>query len=482
MNCAVLLLPLLLSLQDETETVRQELLAGVAQGNPQVIEKAVERLLPLPPARSPAILVEAYERAVQTLKELDKERVKWEKHVEEHRERWEGKVFKGNTIEHIRGRDNLAATNARIAALQLWYPRLLAALSRLPQGADLVPLLQRNDWYVRAHAVAALARSAPKELLALAEREKEPGVRVALADALARAEGRTLLESWLQDASWPVRVATARALGAVRDRRSAGPLIAALRGADGRVRQEINEALKAVTGVDKHGVWDAWNEWWTLNREAFLAGTYAPKASERAEDKGGSTFYGVRVHSTKILFILDVSSSMLEKAQWMPGNGADRPKGDRCLDVAQFELKQILRALPATTDFNILLLHRESTLLFEKAGRGRGSIDKAAKFIDGVQILDGTDIFASLRRGYGLSGGTEPNSPVSGAGFDTIYVISDGVASSGILDTALMVERLAELNRFRRIAVHGIGVSPPYHGEDLLRQLAAATGGSYVRR
>ncbi|GEM_PF-5846877 len=477
-----MLLALLLA---QEAVVRKALLEAVTQANPSAIERQVSLALPLKEA--PALLADAYDRAVQTIKELEKERARWEKGMEEHRGRWEGNTWKGDSTEFVKARDNHAAAVRRLDVLRLWYPRLLGALPKVADAATpwLSQLLQRADWYVRAHAVVALSGRPDefKTLLEHAGKERNPGVRAALAEALSgRAGAVALLESWLADANWQVRIAAARSLAATKNRRSAEPLIASLRGTEGRVQHETNEALKSLTGVDKHGNFDAWNEWWNRHGEEFVAGTYQPRTSERAELPGHSTFYGIRVSSTRLLFILDVSSSMVEKAAWMPEDGPERPKGDRCIDVAQFELCRILRSLPDSAEFNIMLFHGENSLLFEKAGRGRSHAEKAIKFLDSVKIQSGTDLFSALRRTFELCGGSEANAPLRTGGFDSVYLLTDGAVSAGLLDRDLLVERVLEMNRFRHVAIHGIGISAPNYGEEILRKISGPSGGSYIAR
>ncbi|MBI2900452.1 MAG: hypothetical protein HYY17_09710 [Planctomycetes bacterium] len=483
-----LLIALLLA-QDDFDSARSELYAALSDGDPAAIQQGLSRLVSFQNRRVPPALVEGVERATQLLKSLEKERIKLEKTMEETQDRYVNGRNQGNPVEFLKAREQWVKVTGRIAALELYRPRLLRAMSSLTGDeavAAVVATLRHPTWYVRGYGVAALAGSkdeaARKALAELASGENEPAVRVALADAFAgRADARTALEGWLRDPCWSVTVASARALAAGRDRRSAEALILALKGTEGRVQHEINEALKTVTGVDKHGSFDAWMEWWTLNREEFVAGRYVPKPSERAEAPGGSTFYGVRVHSTRILFILDVSSSMLEPAAWVP-EGRDAPKGKRCIDVAQYELKRILRCLPDGAEYNVMLLHNGTTLAFEKAGRGRAHLDKAVRFIDGIKILDGTNISGALFRGFDLCGGADPLVRPPSGGFDTIFLVSDGEATGGIVDTSVLVERLTEMNRFRKIAVSGVGVSATVWGEALLKQVAAATGGDYVRR
>lgn len=488
-----LLLP---SPPDEFETAKEGLLKAIADGDRAALEQNFGILLTLGNPKVPSVLEDAFDRASSQLKTLDKERERWEKEMEETRDEYDqyGRRLKGDPIAFGKAKEQLGKVRAKIDALETYIPRFLRGFVALAANDASLPgvikALKNNDWFVRAHAAAALGPcknpEALKALLEVAGKEKEAGVRVALSDALSgRAEARSILEGWVMDpAYWQVQVTAAKALVAIGDKRSAEALIAAIKGMEGRVQHELNEALKALTGVNKHGNHDAWKEWWTLNKEEFLAGKYVPKPSERAEDKGGSTFYGVKVKSTRILFVLDVSSSMLQKAAWLPevGQGAERPKGERCLDVAQFELARILKLIPDSVEFNILLLHGDVTLAFDKAGKGSAHRQKAIKFVESVQILDGTNISGVLWKCFELAGGTALTTKPKANSFDTIFLITDGVITNGITDHKALIERITEMNRFRKIVIHAIGVMANGEGVMVLKPLAEATGGDYLSR
>ncbi len=471
-------------LQDESE-----LLDAVAAGDPAPIETALQKIISLNRGRSATALHRAYEKSVPTLKSLEKERADWEKKIEETKDVYDdhGTHVKGNPIECAKAKDELGKVLGKIRTLEVYQPRFLRGLEKLTSDdavAGVVQLLKSGDWFVRAHAVTALgARDKANALVELASKESEPGVRVALADALAgRPEGRSILEGYLRNDYWQVRIAASRSLASIGDKRSVEPLISALKGTEGRVQDEINQALKAITGVDKNGSYAAWNEWWSLHQEEFLKGEYRPLPSERAEGKGGSLFYGVRVKSTRILFILDVSASMLQKAAWKPEEGSEKLKGDRCLDVAQYELRRFLKQLPDSAEFNVMLLYGGNALAFEKFGKGKAQRDRALKFLDSIQIIDGTDISGALLRAFDLCGGASISARPKLGGFDTIFLITDGITTGGIQDPKLLVERIVEVNRFRKVAIHAVGIHSSGEGVMLLKPLAEATGGSYTER
>jgi hypothetical protein len=80
----------------------------------------------------------------------------------------------------------------------------------------------------------------------------------------------------------------------------------------------------------------------------------------------------------------------------------------------------------------------------------------------------GTDLYGALAAAY------------RHRGVDTIYLLTDGQATTGELVAPLAIERrVLDWNRRRRLVIHAISLG----GEnELLRRLAAATGGQYVEQ
>ena len=63
---------------------------------------------------------------------------------------------------------------------------------------------------------------------------------------------------------------------------------------------------------------------------------------------------------------------------------------------------------------------------------------------------------------------------------DTIFLLSDGVPGSGkYTTTADILREVGRRNQTRRIAIHCVSIGTD---SDLLKKLAAANGGKYVRR
>ena len=332
------------------------------------------------------------------------------------------------------------------------------------------------------------ARALPS-IVAQLGKERDPRVKVALLDVIARRRPRggtilTRLTKALKDPSWTVVVAAAHAMAEIGSKDAVDPLIAALKGANGRVKSDLNKALAAITGVDKHGAHDVWKDWWTRNQKAVLDGTYVPEPAERAgAAAGGTTFYGLPVVSLSPVFVIDASLSMNGKSPWKPTGDVKIPgieiKGDRKIDVASYELKKVIHMLPDGAQFNIVFFHRDAEALsaplmvtLNKATRAR-----AYAWIDALELKGQTNIFKGMEKAFTFAGPASPN-----GGPDTFYLLSDGQPTTGIKETDEFCRAIAQLNRGLKIVIHTVAIKPTATSGAFLKAIADGNGGEYAAR
>ena len=100
------------------------------------------------------------------------------------------------------------------------------------------------------------------------------------------------------------------------DPRCVKPLIDALEGAEGLLREELERALHFFTGQSFDGDHGVWSLWWEKEGEAWFKADdgmrYRTDPDAGKADKGKtSSFYGVETKSKRIVFVLDRSGSML---------------------------------------------------------------------------------------------------------------------------------------------------------------------------
>lgn len=345
-----------------------------------------------------------------------------------------------------------------------------------------------GDWACRVFWVRALAAApvaeASRLLMVRLEDERDNRVLPVLIDGLADQAGASavgVLLPWLSDERWQIRATTIAALGRIRSPEAIEPLVARLRQEDGRLRGDVADALKRITGQDLGLDPDRWQRWWEENRGKFEppkadpdAPDGAPPPARPAKEGDSVAFYGIRIVSKRILFVIDISGSMNQPAT----GGGNRTK----LEVAKNELERAILGLPEGAAFNIIFYHHEVSVwrrgMIEADGRDRR---RAVEFVQGIEGDGNTNIHDALERAFHLvgMGATDKEYEV---GADTIFFLSDGLPNRGkIVDPNGILAEVKRWNSLRRVKIHTVGVGPD-HDAAFMRALAASSGGEYVSR
>jgi HEAT repeat protein/uncharacterized protein YegL len=350
-------------------------------------------------------------------------------------------------------------------------PRVLALKDLERRG------LRDRDWLVRAFHAEALGHAQLPEatrllLLRLAE------------EAAARQAGETALPDLLrllEDPRWQIRVAVVAALATIGSPEAIEPLIERLAVEPGRLRGDIADALKALTGQDLGISAERWRTWWAANRDRFVrpAGGEAPAgppaAPEGEPEAGVPSFYGIRIVSQSILFVIDISGSMNE-----PVTPQD-PARTKIL-VAKYELRNAILALSKEARFNIVFYSLE-VHQWRKGMVQAGDREKraAVEFVEAMTADGATNIYGALERAFHVVGmGSRDKNYELGA--DTIFFLSDGKPTVGdVLDTTQILNAVRRWNELRRVKVHAVGVGGD-HDAAFMRELADSSGGVYVNR
>jgi len=228
----------------------------------------------------------------------------------------------------------------------------------------------------------------------------------------------------------------------------------------------------------------AWSAWWDKNENEVLAGTYVVTLVDKSEGPGVTQFYGIPLHSTKVVFIIDVSLSMKEPSTWKPeiDVGTDKLEGERAIDVARYELRKIVKQLPEGAAFDIIGMYGRLALLNEKwVIAAKDAREKAVKFIQSLELKSGTDVHGALIRALDFSGGNW-NTPPREDSVDTIFILSDGMPSVGMIDRGQLPDRILDAARFKRIAITAVAIDAPKDGREILKKVSEGTGGLFVAR
>jgi hypothetical protein len=271
-----------------------------------------------------------------------------------------------------------------------------------------------------------------------------------------------------------VRAAVIRELSRIPRRESIDLLVARLAKEDGRLKDDIAAALRALTHQNFVAEPDPWRIWWEKNRDGW-----APPAQPMAGDAPGPGqqagvvyFYGIQSSSKRAVFCLDISGSM----EW--SLAGQNEKGPPRLDKAKAELLQALNGLAEDAQFTIVVYGTDVKTwkgsLQPASAKNKAS---ARKFVEELKPEGATNIFDALILSMEIAAppakGREP-------GADTIFFMTDGFPTAGrVTDPHQIIDEITRRNRVLGVTVHVVGVSKEQNSAFLLN-LAKRNGGRYV--
>jgi HEAT repeat protein len=346
--------------------------------------------------------------------------------------------------------------DVRLAALeslgQRPEPKAEEILSREAQGSS-------EDMAVAA--IGALGgRASETTLKLLAKLAESPRLPIAAAaiDALgdrAPADALPVLAKALRHTSAPVRAAAARALRSIRTRESIDLLVERLGQEDGRLRGDIVDALRALTGRDLPYDAAAWKTWWQGRRETF------DPSAPLEKDSGGNVntvaYYGIPVLSKRVVFCLDISSSMSATAE----DGLTR------MEQAKRELSRTLGSLESGVHLNIIFFDNKIQPVSRALFPIKGHLPSTLKTVAQAQPRGSTNIYDTLETAF------------SDSTVDTVFLLSDGEPTDGkYISTEEILRRIRRVNRTRGIVIHTIS----FGKSEFMKALAEQNGGRYVEK
>jgi len=304
--------------------------------------------------------------------------------------------------------------------------------------------------------------------------EEDAIVRNATLEVLAaRGEAhKDALYAALSHSDWSTRLAALSLLEKLRIPASVGMMIAQMESEEGRMSHEFAEVLFNLTGQPFRTRWGSWNAWWQDSGDGFKPITTSELRKRRKEDEerrmrmvSSVKFFGIRIISHRVIFIVDVSGSMNEptRAQYVGEQGEPR------ISLAQRELKKCIDALDAKALFNIVTFSGgiEPWLDEGVEDSGERSREEAKDFVDKLGAMGGTNLYGALRHAF-------EDSEV-----DTIFVLSDGEPSVGdVLDPFEIRAHVKRWNKDRDIVINSIAVGGSFQ---ILEWIAEDSGGTHVR-
>ena len=311
---------------------------------------------------------------------------------------------------------------------------------------------------------------------ALLERlgEEDAVVRNAALEVLA-ARGAEHLEPvyvGLAHPDWSTRLTALKLLEELRVPASVGKIIAQMENEEGRMSHEFAEVLFNLTGQPFRVRWGNWKAWWSDAEDGFEPIKPSELRKRRKEEEERRLrmitrvqFFGIRIVSHRVIFIIDVSGSMNEptRAQYVGGQGEPR------MSLAQRELKKCIDALDAKALFNVVTFSGGVDPWLDEGveDSGERSREEAKGFVDKLGAMGGTNLYGALQYAF-------EDSEV-----DTIFVLSDGEPSAGdVVDPFEIREHVRRWNKDREIVINSIAVGGSFQ---ILEWIAEDSGGTHVR-
>lgn len=349
-------------------------------------------------------------------------------------------------------------------------PELEKQLGRARRDEDRLALLLTAITSIRDEGEEAAEWREILEEHAVGE---ERVVRNAALRALSEVGGpgaREILTRALSHEDWSTRLRALRGLESLRDPAVLGPIVARMEHEEGRMRREFADTLWRLTGKPYGERDQAWAAWYEEEGEGFELIT--PEELEQIEEEEEKRrlrqvtqveFFGIRIESTRVAFVIDVSGSMNETLR---GEHVGQ-RGEIRMTVAKRELRKAVETMDATALYNIVIFSSGvDTWLDDVAAADEATREEAVEFIERLGAGGGTNLYEALRTAF-----EDPD-------VDTVVVLSDGEPSVGpVTDPGAILAEVRRWNEHRGVEIHCVSVGGSLH---LLEDLAEEHGGSYV--
>ena len=299
---------------------------------------------------------------------------------------------------------------------------------------------------------------------------------------LSRDSSLGLMKERLSHPVWSTRMIALRSLAKRRDPSLLKPIVDQMQHEVGRMELNFGDVLFELTGQPFGRSAATWARWLkdqggkpqlmstaevdklrTVESDRRLKDISSASFTAAGVKQGEPLFFGIRIVSERVLFILDVSGSMAEPLR--ANTVSDSP--ETRMDVAKRELASAIDGLPDGAVFNIVPFSG-AVMSWQDDGGVPASEDTRLDAQDWLSLLSpmgGTNLYEALNYAF-----DDPD-------VDTIYLLSDGEPSAGeITDPQLIRDDIANRNENRGIEIHTIAIGT---GLQVLEWLAEDSGGSY---
>jgi len=318
------------------------------------------------------------------------------------------------------------------------------------------------------HLIGSVDRPESGQLLVELLDSPHLGIAMVAADAIGKNQIHTAIEPLKKqvdrpefETSYGFRFNLLRAL-AQMEHRDALLFIDELRSQlDGQLRYEIEKLLAKVDIEQFQNDEEAFLSW-KVGREpkiVLASGVSESDYDERMQLGPSPQYYGMEIHSKRMMFILDHSGSML-----------DSEYGMSRLVRAKRELIRVIEQLPADAEFAIMF-YSTSVNLWRTQLVSATSANKrdAIAFVNRLTAGTHTNTHGALRRSLEFDDALE-----------AVYLLTDGRPTCGeIVQPQGIITDVVHRNRFRHLNFNTIGIAVDGQTELFLRALAEHGAGEF---
>jgi len=292
-----------------------------------------------------------------------------------------------------------------------------------------------------------------------------------LADAREKRHLPALMVA-LEHEDWSTRYLAITGVAKLRNASVVPKLIERMQVEKGRMKRHLADALWQLTAQPFDEDEEKWAAWWKVAKSDFKVATDKQRdKAEAALEKQRLTqrtvskakFFGIKVESHRVIFVIDVSGSMMESmyGREIDGRGAAR------IDIAKQELAQAIKNLDPGALFNIFAFSNGvARWSQEDIGVNNSTTRQGAlTWIERLGASGGTNLYDSVREAF------------ADKDVDTIFILSDGEPTVGDeIDPFRIRQDVAKWNKYRKVKINAIAIGGNL---EVLEWLAKDAGGTY---
>jgi hypothetical protein len=279
---------------------------------------------------------------------------------------------------------------------------------------------------------------------------KKTQYKIVAADVLARLPGKvalTALGELTKDKNEAIARIAAEALAQRGDTEAVEPLIELVAKTEkehGLAWQAALDGLRKLTGSNESGPWLAedWRDFWAAKKRNEQWDNSDKKSPLGGPHTALPDFFGAKVVSCKVIFVMDLSGSMTVSDSG--GQRLARMKKELCATIGKLDKDARFNVL----GFNSRLFPWKSRL----AQATKANKASAVEFVKKMEAQAYTNTDDALKVSF-----TDKN-------MDSIFLLSDGVPlrkehKDQMSDAFIqgIIDWVSQTNRFRRVVIHTFG-------------------------